>query len=91
MQRLWPIFAQKHPQKWFDILLSLSPSGCTTLTNIWESNDLNPSFMASILSSPWGVDGDDKAVRVRKYFIKQKDCFAGSVARNVLQELACTI
>lgn len=95
MRSLWPSFAKRHPQIWYEILMSLSPSCCASLMSTWESqihasSEMN-DFMISILNSPWGRDDiDDRALKVRKYFIQQRDIFLQSLAKNVIHELLLT-
>ena len=96
MMRLWPTFAQNHPQIFGDILLSLSPQGANCLLSTWEQEQPNHDTTSTTTTTdtsffdtlfrPCG----ERTQPIRQYLIRQSDTYVKQVTLKEVYDILGT-
>ena len=93
MIRLWPMFAQMHPQMFGDILLSLSSHGAHCVLSTWEqepsNHDSNLALDTSFFTTLFQPCGD-RTQQIRQYLIQQSDTYVKQITIKQIHDILGT-
>jgi hypothetical protein len=81
-----PALSLQHPQRWVQVLLSLSPKASAHLLGYWDSVDADATDNASFFSEIFAPCGD-RISEVRRHLIMQKDRLNAERAANLVRRI----